>query len=341
MKNYSLKTIVLLLTGTFLFLNCSNTINVNGHLKNEQEYLILEKVIPLPNVSGRIDHIAINIKKHIAYIAALGNNSVEIVDLKKGEVIRSIKNLAEPQGIIYIEESNSFFVANGGSGECDVFNATSFEKSTSLKLAGDADNVSYDTADKKIYVGYGSGGIAIIDATTFKLITEIKLSGHPESFQIDKTAKKIFVNVPDEQQIEVIDLEIKLVTDKWQLTEAKANFPMALDETNHRLFVGCRHSPKLLIIDTQTGKTISSLDIDSDVDDIFYDKNSKQIYLSCGGGYIDILKQKDANNYELVSKISTRSGARTCLLVPELKQLLLSVPSSMKKNAELHVYNIN
>ena len=169
---------------------------------------------------------------------------------------------------------------------CDVFDVATFKKINSIKLASDADNVRYDSIANKIYVGYGNGGIAIIDATSFKQTGDIKLTGHPESFQIDKSANKIYVNVPDEKQIEVIDLEKNIVIERWKLTEARSNFPMSLDENNHRLFIGCRHPAKVLVLDAQTGKTISTFDIDNDVDDVFYDKKNNQIYLSCGGGYI-------------------------------------------------------
>ena len=310
----------------------------NAQTTSQNKSLNLIASIPLPNVNGRIDHLTFDRKNKIVFVAALGNNSVEVVDLKSRKVIHTIKNLSEPQGIVFIPENNSLFVANGASGECDIFNAKTFEKTITINLGDDADNVRYDAADKKIYVGYASGGIAILDAATFKIISQIKLSGHPESFQIDKSAKKIYVNVPDEKQIEIIDLQKNAVVDKWTVKEEKSNFPMALDETNHRLFIGCRHPSKLLVIDTQTGKTISSLNIDSDTDDIFYDNTTKQIYLSCGGGYIDIFRQDDANNYKTNGKVETKSGARTSLFIPELNQLIVASPSTLTRNAELLIY---
>lgn len=333
----------------FLFNGC-NAQPQNNSLK-------LVATIALPTVSGRIDHLSFDAKHQIIFVAALGNNTVEVVDLKNKKVIHAIKDLHEPQGVVFIPDpasSGTIFVANGDNGECDVFNAETFQKITSIKLSGDADNVRYDAADKKIYVGYGNGGIAIIDlpagqagAATFKLITEIKLSGHPESFQIDKSAREIYVNVPDEKQIEVIDLNKNVVIDKWKLNQATSNFPMALDETNHRLFVGCRHPAKLLIIDMQTGKTISSFSIDSDTDDIFYNSSTKEIYVSCGGGYIDVFKQTDlptgqvgANTYTTNGKVSTHTGARTSLFIPELNQLIVASPSGFNSNASLLIYDI-
>ena len=306
----------------------------------QNKTLRIDTSISMPNVHGRIDHMAFDSKTKRIFVAALGNNTVEVVDLNTSKVIHTIKGLSEPQGIVYIPESNTVFVSNGGDGECIAFDANTYKKTASIKLSGDADNVRYDATEKRIYVGYGNGGIAIIDANTFKLIVDVKLSGHPESFQIDRTAKRIYVNVPDERQIEVIDLEKQMVVDRWEMTVASSNFPMSLDEPNHRLFIGCRHQPKLLVIDTQTGKTISSFDIDRDIDDIFFYAQKKQIYLSCGGGYVDIFTQQDPNMYVSVEKISSSSGARTSLLVPELNQLIVVSPSGLNSDAMLLVYSI-
>lgn len=308
--------------------------------QNSQE-LSLINTISLPGVSGRIDHLAFDPRTQRVFVAALGNNTVEIVDLKTSKVIHSISQLSEPQGIAFIASNNSIVVANGGTGVCDVFNAVSFEKTNAIQLQGDADNVRYDSINSKIYVGYGDGGIAIIDAVTFKQVGDIKLEGHPESFQIDGVAKKIYVNVPGKQQIEVIDLDKNQVTDRWKMTEARSNFPMSLDVANHRLFIACRRPAKLLVLDNQTGKLITSVETDSDVDDVFYDQPTKNIYMSCGGGYIDIIKQQSSESYQLSGKVSTKSGARTSLMIPQLRNLLVVSPKSISDPASLLIYRIN
>src|ERR1035437_3856109 len=211
----------LLLYSNMLFLQCSSRQVKNN---NADALLKLIGTIPLPGVNGRIDHMAYNSKQQIIYVAALGNNTLEVVDLKNKKVIHSIKGLSEPQGIRFIPESNVIFVANGENGVCNVFNADTYQQITSIKLDGDADNVRYDPVAKRIYVGYGSGGIAIIDAVTFKQLADIKLSGHPESFQLDN--KKIFVNVPDAHLLEIIDVDKKSIEAKWKVEEATSNFPM-------------------------------------------------------------------------------------------------------------------
>ncbi|MEP7323112.1 MAG: YncE family protein [Saprospiraceae bacterium] len=303
--------------------------------------LTLQASITLPEVKGRIDHLSYDSRHQILFVAALGNNSVEVIDLKNQKIVHSIKNLNEPQGVFYLTENNSIFISNGGTGECLVIDANTYQQTNSIKLSGDADNVRYDSVNKLIYVGYGDGGIGSIDARSLKLVSEIKLSAHPEAFQLDQSAKKIYVNVPDNKQIEIIDLEKNAVTDTWPMTEAFSNFPMCLDEINHRLFIGCRHAPKLLVIDTQTGNTISSFPVDSDVDDIFYNSKTKEIYLTCGGGYVDIFKQLDSNTYIFNGKIATHSGARTSLFIPELNSLVVASPTGINRKASILIYTSN
>src|SRR6266850_3500801 len=302
--------------------------------------LELIATIPMPNVTGRIDHLGFDSKGQLLFVAALGNNTMEVVNLRERTVIHTVKKLSKPQGIRFIKENNAVVVANGDTGECDIFNAETFEKVASVKLSGDADNVRLDPAEKKIYVGFADGGIAIIDATTYKLISEIRLAGHPESFQLDKASQTMFVNVPDAEQIEIIDLKTNSVKATWKMAEAKSNYPMALDERNHRLFVGFRKEPKLAVIDTNSGKTVSFQNIDGDVDDIFYNPAARQIYLSCGSGYVNIFSQEDPNVYRPETRITSRAGARTSLFIPELNQLIVAAPSRDNTEAALLVYQL-
>lgn len=316
----------------------SNSIYSQGQVKSPIQQLQLVTVIELPNVSGRIDHLAFDSDHQVLYVAALGNNTVEVVDLKSRKVIHTIQNLDEPQGLAYIPENHSLVVANGGNGECDVYNTIDYQKTASVQLGSDADNVRYDAKGKRIYVGYGNGSIAIIDANSWKKIADIRLTGHPESFQIDKTDNKIYVNVPGTHQIEVIDLTKQTVSERWKIAEASSNFPMSLDEKNHRLMIGCRHPSRLLILDTKTGKTISSVESDSDTDDIFFNQSDQLIYMSCGSGHVDLFKQIGTNQYKRLLKIESRTGARTSLFLATLDQLAVAAPSRLGSNAQIMIY---
>jgi hypothetical protein len=334
MKHNPSARLLLVACYTFL-LSCNNLSSYGQHI------LKLEKEIALPGVQGRIDHVDVNVRDHIAYVAALGNNTVEVVDLKKGIVLYSIKGLSEPQGIAYIPKHNEIFVANGGTGECDFYNAATFQKTGSVKYNNDADDVRYDAATDQIYVGYGSGGIGIIDAATHKQIADIKLPVHPESFQPDVKEGRIWVNLPDAGSIGVIDIKQAKLINQWKRFLPRFNFPMAYDAAQHRIMVGYRLPATLKVLDSRTGKEIFSSGMVGDADDLYWDDKSKQIFISGGGGSIDIFRQISGNKYTQVASIKTRSGARTSLFVPELRLFLLAARKSNGLPASLMIYHLS
>jgi hypothetical protein len=320
-----------------IFLMGVMSLTVYAHA-GEPTPLRLVQTIPLRNVEGRIDHMAVDLKDQRLFIAALGNNTVETLDLRAGKRIRSITGLHEPQGVGFIPEFNKIFIANGKSGACDVFDASSFKLIKSVKFSDDADNIRYDAAARRVYVGYGSGGLGIIDAATGDKLGEIKLEGHPESFQLERSGPRIFINIPTSQKIVIVDREKRATATVWLTSDATANFPMALDETHHRLFVGFRKPATLVVFDTESGKAMAQLDSPGDADDIFYDNSRQRIYVSGGDGSIGIFQQNDADHYKMMTKIPTASGARTSLFVPELSRFYLAVPHRGAQTAEVRVY---
>jgi len=306
----------------------------------EQKAFKLKQTIPLPGVEGRIDHLALDAANDRLFVCALGNNTVEVLDLRKGERIHSITGLGAPQGIAYIPELNRIFVANDKGGICKIYDGKSFQVVGELDFKDDADNVRYDHATKQIYVGFGSGGIAIVNAPDGKQIGSIKLSAHPEAFALEQHAHRIFVNVPNSRHVAVIDREKGEVISKWQTDLAFGNFPMALDESNHRLFVGCRLPPKLVVLNTDSGDAVAKIDISGDPDDVFYDAKRHRIYVICGAGKIDVVEQIDPKTYKTSTKIDTAEGARTGLFVPERDTLFVAVPHRESQQAEIRCYAV-
>ena len=302
--------------------------------------LRLIQAIPLHNVEGRIDHVAVDLKGERLFIAALANNTVEIVDLRDGKHIGTINGLREPQGVGFVPEFSKIFVANAKGGACHVFDGSSFKRIKSVKFSDDADNIRYDAAARRVYVGYGSGGLGIIDAATGDNVGEIRLEGHPESFQLEKFGPSIFVNIPTSQKIVVLNRQKRATITSWPTAGATGNFPMALDETHHRLFVGFRKPAKLYIFDIESGKVIANVDSPGDADDIFYDEARAQIYVSGGDGLIGVVQQQDADRYKTVAKIPTAPGARTSLWVPERNRLYVAVPHRGAQRAEVRAYQV-
>ena len=302
--------------------------------------LKLEKTIALSGVEGRIDHFAYDPVGERLFVCALGNNTVEVLDLRKGDRIHSITGLGAPQGVAYVPDLNRLFVANDKDGICRIYDGRSFQAVGQLDFKDDADNVRYDEAAKKIYVGFGSGGIAVVNAPDGKQVGSIKLSAHPEAFQLEKNGTRIFVNVPNSRYVAVIDRDKGDVVATWKTDLAFENFPMALDEANHRLFVGCRLPSRLVALNTDSGDVVAKINISGDSDDVFYDSKRHRIYAICGAGRIDIIEQTDPKNYKTLTKVDTANGARTGLFVPERDTLFVAVPHRGPQKAEVRCYRV-
>jgi DNA-binding beta-propeller fold protein YncE len=303
-------------------------------------HLKLTQTIPLPGVEGRIDHLAVDAVGERLFVCALGSNSVEVLNLRKGQRIHSITGLGAPQGIAYVPESDRIFVANDKGGICRIYDGKLFQPVGELNFKDDADNVRYDEAAKKIYLGFGSGGIGIIDAIDGKQLGSIKLAAHPEAFEIEKWGSRIFVNIPDARQVAVIDRNERKVIATWKTDGAFGNFPMALDETNHRLFVGCRLPSKLVVLNTESGDVVASIGISGDPDDIFYDGKRHRVYVISGAGAIDILEQRSVDSYQPMTRFPTASGARTGAFMPEQDKLFVAFPHRGSQQAEVRVYRL-
>jgi len=305
----------------------------------ESTPLKLKQTIPLPGVEGRIDHFASDPSGQRLFVCALGNNSLEVIDLRTGKLAHTITGLGAPQGVGYAPEANRLFVANDKGGICKIYDGESFQPVGDLNFQDDADNVRYDETRKKIYVGFGSGGIAVLNAPDGKQVGSIKLSAHPEAFQLEKNGSRIFANVPNSRHVAVIDRDKGEVVARWKTDLAFANFPMALDEPNHRLFVGCRLPPKLVVLNTDSGDVVAKVNISGDTDDVFYDSKRHRIYVVCGAGKIDVIEQTDPNTYKTYTKIDTARGARTGLFMPEQAKLFVAVPHRASQRAEIRVYD--
>lgn len=300
----------------------------------------LQKTIPLPDVNGRIDHLAIDAASRHLFVSALGNNTLEVVDVAAGKHLLSIPGMHEPQGTGFAPDFHRLYVANGKDGKLRIFDSVSFKPAAEIDFGEDADNVRYDAAHKQVWVGYKDGVLGALDAATNKRAGDIFLDAHPESFQLEKAGTRIFVNVPDAHEIEVVDRVKKVKLAKWPVTDPAQNFPMALDEAGHRLFAGCRKPARVLVLDMETGKQAALFPCPGDTDDLFYDAARKRLYVAGGEGFLEAFQQNSPDQYQSLGKIATAAGARTGLYVPALNCFYLAVPHRGSQGAEIRVYSV-
>lgn len=303
----------------------------------DPEMLAVESRIPLGDIRGRIDHLAVDVKRQRLFVAELGNDSVAVIDLKEGKTVRTLTGLQEPQGIGYVPSADCVFVANGRSGLVQMYRGADLMPIAQIALGDDADNVRVDDAAHRVFVGYGSGAIAVIDAVTRKKVADIPLRAHPESFRLDRSGQRIFVNVPSANEIALVDRSTNRQVASWPTNEFRANYPLTLEEPpRERVLAIFRRPAKLAVFQATDGRRLSGIDTCGDSDDAFVDPKRNRVYVICGEGVVDVFAAQ-GDTYARVGRLSTSPGARTGLFVPELDRLYVAARATSGAAASLWI----
>ena len=294
------------------------------------------QVIPLAGVERRIDHFAMDAVGNRLFVGALGNGTLEVLDVAAGKRITSIPGLKEPQGVAYLPSSHRIVVAMRGGG-VEAFDDGNYQRVTKMPGMNDADNLRFDAGASQLYVGYGEGALGVIDPASMTRIADIPLPGHPESFRMEETGPRIFVNVPPTREILVVDRRQRAIVAHIPLGNLLNNYPMSLDESGRRLFVGVRQPARLLVFDTVSNKRIAAVPCVGDTDDLFYDARRDRVYVIGGEGFVDTFDASPSAKYARIGRLATRRGARTGLWSPELDRLFVASPHQGGHQAEIHV----
>ena len=299
----------------------------------------LAQTIPLPHVKGGFDLMAIDLAGKRLFLNAEDNNTTEVIDLAAGKLAHTITDMHEPKWVVYRPELHRLYIANG-NGMVRVLDSDSFAPQRAIEFKEKANNLRFDAKTGELFVGVGKtfGAIGVVDTRTDAITAEIPLANFPKQFEVE--GNLIYVNVPAANHVAVVDRKKKAVVATWPVTAAKDNVPMGFDRARHRLFIGCEPG-KLAVLDSTNGKQVAALDIAPEPDGVHYDAKRRCIYISCGEGSIDVVRQTDADHYEFAGRVPTAKGAATSLFVPELDQLFLAVPQRDGQTAELRVYSVN
>ena len=300
--------------------------------------LKLESTIPLPTVEGRIDHLAADLTGERVFLSALGSDEVEVVDIREGRRSGRIEGMQDPQGVLYVAQNHTVYIANGGDGTVRSYDGRTFEHLKTVILGEDADNMRFDPVHKQVLAGYGSGAIAVLSLDLAHL-RDLRLPVHPEAFQITPDGRQIYVNLPANHSIGHIELDSMAVNPDWAEPDAGGNFPMALDATDQRLLVACRQPGELMLLDTASGKILDHIPTAGDADDLFFDASLHTAFVVGGEGYVDVV-QVQGKKLASVAHVPTASGARTGLFVPEWNRLLVAAPRRGTTPARLLVFAI-
>jgi DNA-binding beta-propeller fold protein YncE len=299
--------------------------------------LTLESKILLGDVRGRIDHLAVDLGRKRLFVAELGNDSVAVVDLAAGKLLRRIGGLKEPQGLGFVPSVDALYVANARDGSVQVFDGEDYTPSGRIDLGDDADNVRVDLATNVVFIGYGAGALAAIDPMTRKKVADIPLKAHPEGFQVDSSTGQIFVNLPQTRSIGVIDRASGRLSASWPTGSTGDNFPMALDKAGRHAVVVFRNPTRLGVFAMSSGDKVVDRETCGDSDDVFVDAIRKRVYVSCGEGFIDVFDVEGAS-YQRLARIPTAAGARTSLFIPAMDRFVVAVRATAAQQAAIWVY---
>jgi DNA-binding beta-propeller fold protein YncE len=323
-----MRSIVLSLGLVGSFLLCGSPVKA-------QAPLTLEAKIPLGDIRGRIDHLAVDLARRRLFVAELENDSVGVVDLDGRKVIHVITDVRRPQGLGYLPSTDTLYVANGGDGSLRMFQGNEYRAVERIPLGDDADNVRIDAAVGRVFVSYGEGALAIVDAQSGLKIDDIGLTAHPEGFQLDRRTNRIYVNDPKGQSIVVIDRATGRPAAIWRTGNA-TNFPMALNEASDHVLVVFRNPAKLVVFAATNGAVVTSADTCADADDMHMDAKRRRVYVSCGGGFVDVFNA-EGGAYQRVARMATVPGARTSLYVADLDRLFVAARATPEEPAAVWV----
>jgi DNA-binding beta-propeller fold protein YncE len=318
-------------------------------LAQDKAPLRLVQTITVPGVR-KWDHFGVDLKGNRLFAASEEEPAVEVFDLRTNQHLQSLTEFKEPHNVLPFPELNKIFVVDGEASEVKILDYDSYKLVGRTELTIDADPVVYDPSSKYLYVVNGGRAaktptclISIVDTTTGKKVADMKLdTNRLESMAIEKSGPRLFVNMTGINSIGVVDREKRAVIQTWPITAGKDNVPLQYDEATHRLFLATRKPSKLVVVNADNGKEVTSLDVADYVDDLAYDAAHHRLYIPGGGGdgAVSVVEQRGADNYQVVATVPTKPGAKTARLVPELNKYYVGVPQKDNQPAQILVFDV-
>jgi DNA-binding beta-propeller fold protein YncE len=315
----------------------------------EKAPLRLVQTITVPGVR-KWDHFGVDLKGNRLFVTSEEEPAVEVFDLRTNQHLQSLTEFKEPHNVMAFPELKKIFVVDGEASEIKLLDYDSYKLIGHIELTIDSDPVVYDPSSKYLYVVNGGReaktptcNISIVDTRTGKKLADMKLeTNRLESMAIEKSGPRLFVNMTGINSIGVVDREKRAVVQTWPITAGKDNVPLQFDEATHRLFLATRKPSKLVVVNSDNGKEVTSLDVADYVDDLSYDAAHHRLYVPGGGGdgAVSVVEQRGADSYQVVATVPTKPGAKTARLVPELNKYYVGVPAKDAQSAQILVYDV-
>ena len=282
-------------------------------------YAIAHK-IAIPGTGGW-DYLSVDEGARRLYVSH--GTQVEVVDIDAKTLVGTIPNTPGVHGIALAPELGRGFISNGGASTVTIFDLQTLKKIGDVPTGKKPDAIIFDPATSQVFAFNGdSESATVIAAADGKVAGTVPLGGGPE-FAVADGKGYVYDNLEDKSEIVKIDARKRTVVERWPVAPCEAPSSMAMDRANHRLFVGCR-SRVMAVIDSESGKVLTTLPIGDHVDATAFDEDSRLIFCSNGEGTISVIHQDSPDKYSAVETVKTLPRAKTMALDPKTHQLFLS-----------------
>ena len=309
--------------------------------------LELVRTIPMPGIAGRFDSFGVDVKGHRLFVTPLDHKTVEVYDLKTGKLIHSIPGIEKAHAVLYRGDLDEIFVTDGPAGSLKIFKGDKYELVKAVEQLAQPDGILYDPDTHYLFIITGGENakldyslISVVDTDKGTHLGDIRIEGGTmEEMRLEKSSARLFVVNREKNRIEVIDSKKRTILTSWPLTLGKLPVGLAIDESAHRLFVGCR-SEVIVVLDAASGKEITSVPISKGIDGMVFDPATKRIYSEANTGAIDVYEEVDADHYQSLGTTPIGSPAKPGLLVPELNRYFVAVPQHDNVDAAILEYKV-
>lgn len=298
-----------------------------------EDALMLKNRVSLDSYTGDFDHFGVDLAGNRLFLAAEDHGTLEVFNLKTGAHEKTIKGPIEtPHSIFYIPAQHKLLVTDTGKGMTKILDSRTFKAMGNIPLTVGADSIGYDAPRNRLYIVTGGKDVDMqtcyleeIDPNTGKAYGKLKFdSNHTEAMAVEQHGDRIFINVTDKNYLAVVDKKTMTVTAQWTIKEARQNAPIAMDEATHRLFVVTRDPGMVVVLNADTGATVATFPAPGHADEAVWDAGNKRLYVPGGEGYIGVYQQQDADHYVEMPHVASGAGAKTEVLVPQLKTLYVA-----------------
>ena len=303
----------------------------------------------VPGFEGDFDHFAMDMKGNRLFLAGEEKGTLEVFELKSGKHLKTVTGLDSPHAIHYLADRNRIIVTDSGDGMSKVLDGKTYAVVGTMKLVPGADVMTYDPSTRHLWVVTGGKNasakmkdttVSIVDPGSGKVLGDVKFdTDFTEGIVAEQKGDRVFINVAGKHQVAVVDKKTRKVIATWPVKEGENNAPIALDEASKRLFVVTRKPFRLVVIDTDSGKSVASFEAPQRTNELMFDQANKRLYLT-GDDHVAVFQQDDADHYREIARVASDKGAKTAILVPELNRLYVAVAGKGATKASVLQYEV-